>query len=124
MFAKFNDYFIGDPRQGVTSVRSGNMELGVKAAAVQTGQGQPVGVPCWRQAVIIEAWNLSESPIARMGYIEALIAGFGQAQANLKVTEGGDQKRWEGMRCVGVNELESSGSFMKFRVMFQRELKA
>ena len=119
--ATFSSVPIGDPENGVLSLRAGNIDRAVLADQVlgldgvvtrHRGGG--------RQTIAVEAWKQCASTVERLGYLEGLLADFGSAKAALVYEGDGGTKSWADCLAASVREEESSGPYVRFTVTFIR----
>jgi hypothetical protein len=107
--ATFNGVRIGDPTNGIQSIRSGDIDrtvlvdevLGLEGIVTRSRGGG-------RQTITLQAWKQCASTLERLAYLEELLAAFGSAKATLTYTGDGGTKSWAD--CLVANAREKEGS--------------
>lgn len=121
MRAKFKDVPIGDPKDGVIEVLTGDMQFGAKPTHIATGPNQQGMVLCWRETIQVQAWSICQTPIERMGHIEVLLAAFGSGPGTLRVIDDGRNKAWHNMTLIAIKPSAACGPFIQFTAVFTTE---
>lgn len=119
--ATFNGVAIGDPADGLVSIRAGNIErtvlvdqpLGLDGAVTRHRGGG-------RQTIVVEARKQCRSTPERLGYLEGLMAAFGSQHATLAYRGGDGEKSWPDCLAVSCREEATDGPALNFTITFVR----